>query len=163
MPAINGVDEGSLIGSLVLIITGIVGQKFWLYEMFSINDVVFHFNEFILLCVSLFSLGTIAYSLYNICKENAFKALKSLPNIIPMILISVSMILVFSLKKEEDIIDRNPKLVIYLYGFIFAKMLLHLMISHLAHKEFEYFIVTLFGTCFTMIALSIWNYIVDIE
>ena len=148
---------------MVVIVTGIAGQKFWTTEVFTINNFTFHLNEIGLLGVTIFSIFTAIYSFVNIFKHNARKALNSLTNLIPNLFLTASLFTVFSLKHEGDIVDSNPKVVIYLYGLMFAKMLLHLMMSHIAHKEYEWFSSTIFGTSLTLIVISVWNSTVEYE
>jgi phosphatidylglycerophosphate synthase len=52
-------------------------------------------------------------------------------------IMELSLLLVFVISHDDLIVYKAPKLIIANYGFMFAKLLLHLMIAHISNSEFE--------------------------
>jgi hypothetical protein len=146
-----------------MIVTGITGPGFWITEVLTIGKHTFLINEVVLISLSIFALLTIAFSLNTVFKADFDKALKGLVKMISIIILIASMIITFALSSPGDIVSTKPKLVLYAYGLMFAKLLIHLMISHIAHIEFEQFRGTILASCFTLAFISIWNNYATIE
>ncbi len=157
LPMINGVSEGSFTGLVVLLITGIVGSDFWVIEVITISGRVFLVNEILLLGLSIFSILTIGFSIKNVYTKNKSEAYKSIGDFIVIIFLFFSFFLVLLCNPESDLIQKKFKLVIYLYGFMFAKLLIHLMVAHIAHADYEQFRFSILGTSTTLIIISLYN------
>lgn len=129
LPYFNGVDEGAYIAFGFMIFTGIVGQEFWLNKAI-INNTLFLYNELVVGSAFLISL---LFSLVNIIKvmkhSSTTNKMEALCNTI------IFNYLVFSLfavvmYANSSLLTNYPKLLIYMYGFCFAKMVVKSILKY---------------------------------
>lgn len=162
LPVINGVSEGSLLALIAMIFTGIMGQDFWVIEVVTLNSYTYHINEVLIIGLSIFSILTFAFSLRTVIIKNKEKAINSISDFIVISIMFISMMIVLSLHNNSDILKNKPKLIIYLYGFMFGKLLIHLMIAHIAHSPYEQYRWTILSSSFILAGISIWNHNSDL-
>lgn len=154
-PLINGINEGTIIVISIEIFTLIVGQPFWI-DSFTISNIRFRYNDFIVLC--FFMLSNI-YSLFTIIKvvtgvKNKKSCIKSLYYLTMFLLLITTLFLtVFFLNSEY--LEQKPKLLLFMFGFPFAKLVGHLQLAHLAQAHFEQFRKSIFIFVLYFIVLSI--------
>lgn len=165
LPVINGVNEGMIIVCGVEIFTIFVGQDFWL-ESIVIKEHTFRYNN---LAVILLFVASIPYTIMNVVKTLKHPETKSIFNalfsISGMVLLCLTMILTFSLpiSSQSSIFVHDPKLILILFGFPFAKLVGHMQIAHLAKAEFEQYRKTLSIFIFAFFILPVLSVFKDIS
>ena len=84
-------------------------------------------------------------SIYNVFKKaDVDKVLKNLVHIIFYIFFYISFACVASLGSKSYVVDNYPKIVILLYGFLFAKVMGLLQLAHIMNGDFQpYTFITL--------------------
>eukprot|EP00340_Litonotus_pictus_P009108 CAMPEP_0170523356 /NCGR_PEP_ID=MMETSP0209-20121228/8788_1 /TAXON_ID=665100 ORGANISM="Litonotus pictus, Strain P1" /NCGR_SAMPLE_ID=MMETSP0209 /ASSEMBLY_ACC=CAM_ASM_000301 /LENGTH=431 /DNA_ID=CAMNT_0010811413 /DNA_START=35 /DNA_END=1330 /DNA_ORIENTATION=+ len=163
LPLFNAVNEGTILLSSIMIFTGIFGQGMWEYQI-SLGFAKFQFNQLALFSSLAMSItfGVISViGVINFQKEqekqrieraneindsnfidpnvsnpsvNYFKILNST---ILCIILHTSYFLVVTFSSEQSIAYTTPWIVALTYGFMFAKLLVHLMMALISSSEFE--------------------------
>lgn len=181
----NGVDEGSLIFLILLIFTAVVGQNFWLQKL-NIAGISVQYNS-IMLAFSLFGcIFYSIVSIRNVVKyhnkrnfenniknENAnienpsntiiytgnpiLNMYQIFYSLVPFILFKISLLVTFLVADNALIVNTCPKVVIMLYGFMFGKLLLHLMMAHVSKSEFEQWRMSIITCCIAIPLVSIFS------
>lgn len=126
-PIIHGVSEGTVMQLFVCIFTACVGQNFWLtqLEIFGIKIAYNHIALYSFFTVSmLFSL----YSVFKMLSEQHVKAFDVFFNMITYLLLVGNMISFILLSEKNTYTYLYPKLIIYMYGFIFTKLMVKFFI-----------------------------------
>jgi hypothetical protein len=123
-PCFHGVSEGTVLQLIVCIFTGIVGQNFWLTQ-FDFIGIKTTFNYIAL--YSFFSVSMLfsLYSLYKMFSNPIVKVIEVLFNMITFTLLIGNMILFICLSEEDTYTYLYPKLIIYMYGFVFTKLMVN--------------------------------------
>ena len=121
-PYFHGANEGTIMQLIISTLTGYVGQDFWLTEfnLFGINTT---YNYAILyLCLSL-SMLTSLISIIKILMSSDEKVHKVLYNMTSYMLLVGNMIFFIYFSEKNSYTYLYPKLIIYMYGFIFTKLM----------------------------------------
>lgn len=121
LPCFNGVNEGTLIVVVVMLFTAMIGQDFWLKSV-SILGINLHLNQIL---VSVTFLISLLFVLLNIKKslghKNTVCKKDALINIIVFSYLVFALI-VTSFYSGCTLVVFHPKLLIYAFGFCFAKL-----------------------------------------
>jgi ethanolaminephosphotransferase len=152
LPFFNGVNEGALIGSFFMHLTGFIGRDFWFYELFGIVQL----NHLFLL-ISFFS-GILfgLDSLIKVVREYGGKRLDVYHNLLIFVFMILTLFLIIFIN-ESEIVLHHPKILILLYGFGFAKLMGHLQLAHLADAKFMQFRKSLLTTYIILGSISVLN------
>lgn len=167
LPCINGADEGNHIFSLVMIFTAFVGQDFWktsiigvqlntilllsvfatstFYSLLSIRTVVNYYNDEnnkvpnkpVTRDSELSTNDNSVIEDPSAVSSNIPTYFEIVNSLSMFIVLTVSIFLVFLLAGENSIVYTSPKIVILAYGFSYVKLLIHVMMGHIAHAEYE--------------------------
>lgn len=120
LPIVHGVSEGTFIASAVIIFTVCVGQNFW-RTLVPVFGTYYKLSNIFVTCFFLFSMLFTLNCFRNVFKDektkNITQALSN--NIVFIYLLLTLMIVVFY--SNSELIENYPKLIIYMYGFCFAK------------------------------------------
>lgn len=155
LPIINGANEGNLIASVLMIVTAFIGQDKWLVKHSFFIELPL--NQIVLLSLGLAAVMTTFLAFKSVFTYNSNASFKGLYHLLPLLLLKSSLVIVFTYSKADELINTHPKFVIYIYGVMYAKLLLHLMIAHISHSEFQQWRFTIVSASFTLIFISIWN------
>lgn len=121
-PCIHGVSEGTVFQLILCIFTGCIGQEFWTSEFDAIGIKTTN-NYIALYTVFTVSMLFSLYSLFKILNNESVKILSVLYNMISFCLLVGNMIAFILLCEQDTYTYKYPKLVIYMYGFIFTKLM----------------------------------------
>ena len=158
LPVINGVEEGSIYVSALYIITGVYGAKLLLKEINIFGKFSMKFNEingwiaFIGGC--LFTIYSILSVLFNLPKKQLLNALKT--SLIYVLFISSLMSVI--ILNNSIIVKDYPKFLILTYGFLFAKLMGIIQVSHVTNSPFNPFRPTFLIPLFSILIHSIIFY-----
>lgn len=144
-PCIHGVSEGTMMQFIICIFTACVGQEFWLNElqMFGTKTTYNYIALYSIFTVSmLFSLG----SFIKMVTNSEVKIIQVLLNMITYCLLVASLMILIFLSEEESITYQYPKLIIYMYGFIFWKLMV---------KYSPYLKLSFLFNCFKLVTFTI--------
>lgn len=120
-PCFHGVSEGTFLAMITMLFTAIIGQDFWLTDIKILGN-IYPLNVVYVCSVTLFSLIFSLISLKKVIKnENTTSILKALSNLSIYIYMLLSLVIVIFYSKS-NIVENQPKIIIYLYGFCFAKL-----------------------------------------
>jgi hypothetical protein len=98
------------------------------------------------------------FSVINVLrKKELTKACIALYDLIIFAVMIFTIFFVVIANKDSYLIENYPKLVLFLFGFSFAKLVGHLQIAHLAAAPFEQFRKTILAFLFFMNILSVIN------
>ena len=75
-----------------------------------------------------------------------------------LILLIGTLSLVLYTNSSRPFLNQYPKLILFLFGFPFSKLMGHLQLSHLAHSEFDQFRKTICFFCVVFIIISSLSY-----
>ena len=144
LPVFNGVSDGMVLVVIIEVFTAFAKSEFWLGNIYILGFNVCY-NQF--LCF-LGMCGGIFFSLlsiYNVFKKvDVDKVVKNLVHIIFYIFFYISFACVASLGSKSYVVDNYPKIVILLYGFLFAKVMGLLQLAHIMNGNFQpYTFITL--------------------
>jgi hypothetical protein len=123
-PCFHGVSEGTVLQLFVCIFTAIVGTNFWLNEIELLGNKI-SYNYIAL--YSFFSVSMLfsLYSLFKIFNNASVKVIEVLYNMIAFTLLVGNMIFFICLSGEDTYTYKYPKLIIYMYGFVFSKLMVN--------------------------------------
>ncbi|TYZ62392.1 hypothetical protein PybrP1_010202 [[Pythium] brassicae (nom. inval.)] len=136
LPIINGPNEGLAIMYSLYVATAVVGPAFWtqpnvLYPALN-NNHVFVIITFIAAVGQCFVSAVIAIrSLERAARDGAAAILGLTPF---AALIGLSALWVFW--SPSDIFTDHPRLIMWTVGLLFAKMVMHMMLSHMTEEPY---------------------------
>ena len=158
LPILNGVEEGSILVSVVYIISGIYGAdlllkeiNFWGKFSLKVNEII-GWITFIGGC--LFTIYSIFSVIFKLPKKKALNALKT-SLIYFLFIISLMSIIIFN---NSIIVKEYPKFLILTYGFLFAKLMGIIQVSHLSNSPFNPFTPTFLVPLISILIHSIIFY-----
>lgn len=133
-----GFDISQVLIFIIYLVTGLVGHQVWKYEVFGISSgTVF---ECMMYAGSLVT--SLPMSFYNVYKSYKDKTGKMLgaweatrPLISPFLCFLISTLWVFLSK--SDIINRDPRMFMYMVGTIFANINCRLIVSQMSSTRCE--------------------------
>ncbi|KAG3115312.1 hypothetical protein PI124_g5683 [Phytophthora idaei] len=136
LPIINGPNEGLLIMYSIYIVTAIVGPNVWtqpniLFPQLSNNHV------FVLVTITsavgqcFFSAVVAIRSMERKAKDGA-AALVGITPFVALIFLSGLWVL----WSPSDVFTDHPRLLIWTVGIVFAKMVMHMMLSHMCEEPY---------------------------
>ncbi len=125
-PCFHGVSEGTVIAALVCIFTGIIGQDFWIREI-TILGINTHYNKITLYSFLFFSMLFTLLSIYKMAVNPQVKIINMMYHSIVFVFLIANMMFFITFTREiiGSYTSKYPKLIIYTYGFIFAKLLVN--------------------------------------
>lgn len=127
LPLINGVDEGAFLAFFVMMMTGFLGQGFWLSTIGMFGQQV-QINHIVVTTFLLLSFSFVSISIIKALKhQKTVKVKDALINTI-VFLYLVFALLVTALYAESSLVIYYPKLIIYTFGFCFAKLVVNIYI-----------------------------------
>lgn len=119
-PIINGVSEGTLFAVATCISTAFLGQDFWLqtYDFYGL----YKYNQ--LMVLGAFSISLL-FSVYSVIKVifsgHPVNLFRTFSNTVIFNFFAFTLFIVINYSNSSIIVD-CPKLVLYMYGFCFAKI-----------------------------------------
>ena len=137
LPVFNGVEEGSLYVSGIHILSGIFGTSLFLKEFHIFDKFSIKFNEINGLVTftggCLFTIISFFSVLLKIPKNKVLDTLKN--SLIYFIFIGSLMSVI--VLNDSIIVKEYPKIFILTYGFLFARMMGILQLSHILNSPFK--------------------------
>ena len=137
LPIFNGVEEGSLYVSGIHILSGIFGSSLFLKEFVFFDKFSLKFNEINGLITftggCLFTISSFFSALFRMPRDKVKDALKN--SLIYFIFLG-SLMSVITLN-NSIIVKEYPKFLILTYGFLFARMMGILQVSHILNSPFK--------------------------
>ena len=91
----------------------------------------------------------------SIIYKKCDRIIDPIKNSITFIILLGSLCSVSYFATESKIVTDYPKIVIYLYGFAFAKLVGHLQLAHVCKSHFYQFSKSILSSSFIMIFLSL--------
>jgi ethanolaminephosphotransferase len=120
-PCFHGVSEGTFMAMITMLFTAIIGQDFWLTPV-EIFGNFYSLNNVYVCSVTLISLIFSLISFIKVVQNEKTTSLsKALSNLSIYIYMLLSLVIVIFYSKC-NIVENQPKIIIYLYGFCFAKL-----------------------------------------
>jgi ethanolaminephosphotransferase len=159
-PIVHGVSEGTLVACIVMNLSGFLGTDIWLNKV-NILGYSLQINKFALTINFICGVGYGLISLVNVMKNYKHKT-DTLHNLFIFILMIITLCIVLFFT-ESQIINNYPKLIIILYGFIFAKLVGHLQLAHLADAHFMQFRKTFLTSFILLDTVTLANYFLKIQ
>lgn len=184
LPAFNGVDEGALVFVFLYWITSFLGQDFWLNQV-NIGPISLPLNRFSLYLTISCSVVFCIISVRNVVKyheavnlkanspnknnivpnENSLEIVKTddifldyfqiIYSLLPFLFFNISLFVCVLFASDDSIVSRSPKFIILIYSFMFSKLLLHIMMAHIAKSEFEQWRISIITCCIILPTISI--------
>jgi phosphatidylglycerophosphate synthase len=137
LPIVHGVAEGTLYIDIMSILSGIYGSSLYCKQVTLFNKYTFTIGElnglFTLIAGSLFSIKSVFGVLSSIKKEKRLIAFK---DTLIYFLFAITILSV-SFLTDSIIVKEYPKIVILTFGFLFAKILGILQLSHILECPFR--------------------------
>eukprot|EP00644_Phytophthora_capsici_P008422 jgi/Phyca11/17307/fgenesh1_pg.PHYCAscaffold_26_\ len=136
LPIINGPNEGLLIMYSIYIGTAIVGPTVWTQPNILFPDLNNN-HVFVLITITsaigqcLFSAIVAIRSMERKAKDGA-AALFGITPFIALVFLSALWVL----WSPSDVFTDHPRLLIWTVGFVFAKMVMHMMLSHMCEEPY---------------------------
>lgn len=152
LPIFNGVCDGAVLAAIVLCFTGFVGSDFWINRM-TIFGTEFQYGELAAIFFFTVSLSYGVQSISKVFREKREIILEASENLIVFILLVISLLSVANFS-DSKLAEKYPKLVIYLYGLAFCKLVAHLQLAHLCKSRFYQYRKTIFLSSVVLLVLS---------
>ncbi|OWZ21300.1 CDP-alcohol phosphatidyltransferase [Phytophthora megakarya] len=136
LPIINGPNEGLLIMYSIYVGTAIVGPSVWTQPNFLFPELNNN-HVFVLITITsavgqcLFSAVVAIRSMERKAKDGA-AALFGITPFISLVFLSALWVL----WSPSDVFTDHPRLLIWTVGFVFAKMVMHMMLSHMCEEPY---------------------------
>lgn len=148
LPIVNGPTEGLIVVSLLHVLTPVLGPSFWLKT--SYWGMPNHMWPILFYGVgAALTLGT--HILHALRAVHATKArhgcFKAVLRILPFLALMAGAS-VWVGASNENIMLRHPRLVVWTFGLLFCKLVMHLMLAHLAKESYNGYRKTLFPMAF---------------
>jgi len=157
-PTFSGVAEGCLCACAGMITMGFKGQLVFDYIV-DFGVFKLKLNEFLTLICFIASTVFSMMSLNKIYQKHKDKLFEAFYYTFSYFLICGSLIIVqVCYQGREDVWLVNSKLLIYVYGFAFSKLVAHLQLAHLAKQKFHQFRKTLVVSSFVLTAAALIEY-----
>jgi ethanolaminephosphotransferase len=119
-PIIHGVSEGTFVAAGFIFFTAFMGQSFWLQDV-NLFDNVFPLNKVVVTSVFILSIFFCIMNFYKVfSNEKTKNKCQALSNLIVFAFSIFSMMVLIFFSKSE-LLEKYPKLIVYLFGFHFAK------------------------------------------
>ncbi|RMX67167.1 hypothetical protein DD238_002381 [Peronospora effusa] len=136
LPIINGPNEGLLIMYSIYIATAIIGPTVWtqpnvFFPQLNNNHVLVLITITIAIVQCLFS-GVIAIRSMERRAKDGAAALIGITPFIALVLMSALWVLC----SPSDVFTDHPRLLIWTVGLVFAKMVMHMMLSHMCGEPY---------------------------
>jgi ethanolaminephosphotransferase len=160
-PILHGVSEGTLFACSVFHWSGVVGTKWWLQEI-TVFGIETYYNH--VAVVIFFSAGFYfaILSFYTVVRQ--YKDIKDdlFTNLFIFFFLMVSMFLNIFFS-DSELIKNNPKIIVFLYGFAFAKLVGHLQLAHIADSKFMQYRKSLITSFCFLATFSIIRHLSDFK
>jgi ethanolaminephosphotransferase len=130
LPCLNGVNEGTIIVSVSMILSGIFGIDFWINRVYLFGS-FYRYNQIILYLVCLTGIPFMIYrydklnhSYSNVLRTNHIPKLKAFLNTTIYFYLIYSLLIVIEYSKSE-LIQNYPIIILYTFGFAAAKIVVN--------------------------------------
>jgi len=135
LPIINGANEGIVIVIALYIATAIGGTQIW-----NTSFGLLKANEVIVIAFAAMSLITITSNIITVYRKDNKRFSSAIFNLIAMLYIALTMlVLSYYSKAVGPDAPGGTRIVVYIGGFSFAKLVGHLQACHVAHENFQQF------------------------
>lgn len=121
LPIINGVGEGTLFACIIMIFTSIVGQNFWLNNV-ELFGRLFRYSEIITTFAFITSVMYSFVSFIKCCKHENTRSICECFSDLAVFTFMIFSMLTLVFFSESTLIRDSPKLLVYMYGLCFAKL-----------------------------------------
>uniref|UniRef100_H3GFE6 CDP-alcohol phosphatidyltransferase n=1 Tax=Phytophthora ramorum TaxID=164328 RepID=H3GFE6_PHYRM len=152
LPVINGPNEGLLIMYSIYIATAIVGPAFWTQPNVLLPQLQ---NNHVFVLITLTTVVAIR-SMESKAKDGA-AALLGITPFIALVILSALWVL----WSPSDVFTDHPRLLIWTVGLVFAKMVMHMMLSHMCEEPYwllrKTFLVQLVVSFLLVVGLVPWG------
>ncbi|CAI5747468.1 unnamed protein product [Peronospora destructor] len=162
LPLINGPNEGLLIMYMIYIATAIVGPTVWtqpniFFPQLNNNHVFVLVTITIATVQCLFS-GVVAIRSMKRRAKDGAAALIGITPFIALVLMSALWVL----WSPSDVFTDHPRLLIWTVGFVFAKMVMHMMLSHMCGEPYwllrKTFLIQLVVSFLLLVGMVPWGH-----
>ncbi|CAH0479357.1 unnamed protein product [Peronospora belbahrii] len=162
LPIINGPNEGVLIMYSIYIATAIVGPTMWtqpniFFPQLNNNHVFVLFTITSAIVQCCFSAVVAIRSMERKAKDGA-AALLGITPFITLVLMSALWVL----WSPSDVFTDHPRLLIWTVGFVFAKMVMHMMLSHMCEEPYwllrKTFLIQLIVSFLLLVGVVHWGH-----
>ncbi|CAI5714299.1 unnamed protein product [Hyaloperonospora brassicae] len=136
LPVINGPNEGLLIMYSTYVATSIIGPSVWMQPNLVIpqlnNNHVFVLFTITCATVQCFCSAVVAIRSMKRKAKDGAAALIGMTPFVALVLLSALWVL----WSPSDVLSDHPRLLIWTVGFVFAKMVMHMMLSHMCEEPY---------------------------
>ena len=164
LPIIHGVSEGMLLIVCLEVLSGIYGRQLFDYKIYLFNGLID--NSFKIVIGKIGMLAGIFFGIVSLVKVCRFVGWKNFPRALYDVIIYVlflSSILSINYLSNSILKKYVPRLIILSYGFLFAKMMGLLQLSHIKKSKFKPYILSILAPILVQLIHSIIAYIFDFE
>lgn len=116
-------------------ISGYYGPSFW-FQKINVFGFTFQYNTAVCLLGLLAGLFFGLMSIYKVCRFLGSRFMEGLKDCIIYVLLVASYLFVL-LCSDSVVVRKYPKLLILTYGFLFARLMSYLQLSHLMSAKFQ--------------------------
>ena len=155
LPIINGVCDGAILGAIMLSATGIVGSDSWLLNC-TVFGYTFPYRTYAVYIFLLISSLFIVNNLKNVYEERKDTFFECLQNTFSFFFLIVSLLIVANFSNSK-LAFKYPNVVLYLYGFIFAKLVAQIQLAHLCMSKFQQFKINVLASPLILIVITIFK------
>jgi len=135
LPIINGANEGIVIMIAIYIASAIGGPGIWTHSFGPLKA-----NELIVISFAVMSFVTITSNMVTVYKKDPKRFPTAIFNLISILYIDFTMwVLASYTQLVSDETNGGTRLIVYVGGFSFAKLVGHLQACHVAHENFQQF------------------------
>jgi len=135
LPIINGANEGIVIMIAIYIATAIGGTNIWTHSFGPLQA-----NQLVVISFAVMSFVTITSNMVTVYKKDSKRFANAVFNLIAVFYIAFTMWVITSYTDVvSEATNGGTRLVIYIGGFSFAKLVGHLQACHVAHEDFQQF------------------------
>lgn len=156
LPVFHGVSEGTVVACIAMNVAGFFGRSFWTTEIQVFNTVL-KYNELATLFCFISGVLFGFLSVINVLIKFKDRRQDAFTNLFLFIFLCLSLCIVIKYANSTIIIE-YPKIVLYVYGFAFAKLVGHLQLAHVADAKFMQFRRSLMSTFLFLALFSLSNY-----
>ncbi|TMW63199.1 hypothetical protein Poli38472_002140 [Pythium oligandrum] len=136
LPIINGPNEGLAIMYSCYLATAIIGPQFWLESNILVPSL--RNNEAFVLMTFIAAVGqsfVSAFIAMTSLKSGVRGRVSAILGLLPFVaLLGLSALWVFW--SPSDIFVDHPRLIMWTFGLIFAKMVMHIMLAHMCEEPY---------------------------
>ena len=156
LPVFHGVSEGTVLACITINMAGFLGRSFWTTPI-QVFSTFFKYNELATLFCFISGVLFGLLSVINVLIKFKDRRQDAFTNLFLFIFLCFSLVIVIKYA-DSTIVNEYPKLVLYVYGFAFAKLVGHLQLAHVSDAKFMQFRKSLMSTFLFLALFSLTNY-----